>query len=136
MSTGVSGDELFSGKEVRDLCKCGCARRSRSDSFQLRLKEPFYGIKNSPTCLRLIDRFAQRRPAGNAMREPRSELLHFALRFRIAFIEQHLEVGADHTVTIHIGWFVVAAGCRVLCNLPKDPRIRRSRTPNHHRITI
>src|SRR5579884_480138 len=60
--------------------------------------------------LRLVHGFSQSCASTHAMSEPGRELLHLSGSIAKAFIDEHLEVGANHFVTIGFGRFVVTAG--------------------------
>src|SRR6266550_296663 len=69
------------------------------------------------------------------MCEPGGELLHLAFGPEHFFFDQHLEVSADHLVTVFLCRFVVTTGHRIFGDLPEYPRIRGRRTSDHHCIT-
>src|SRR5579864_627681 len=59
---------------------------------------------------RFVDRLPQTCAAGDAVGEPRRELLHLADGVGEFFLDQHLEVGADHLVAIGLRGFVIECG--------------------------
>ena len=84
-------------------------------------------------------------PPGHAVRKPGGKLLHLAGRLaqprgpgqilgRLGLVQQHLKIGADHPVAVFDRGPFIAAGGRVLRNLPEDPRVRRRGAADHHRV--
>ncbi len=51
-----------------------------------------------------------------------------------SFVQQHLEIGANHPVTVLVRGPLVASGGGVLSNLAEDPRVGRRGAANHHRV--
>ena len=123
------------------------SRRRRSPRF----KEHFHRVQNRWAGLAFIDGFAQRAAARNSVGEPGCELFHLALGVVAAFvagalrlavfsgfggsIEQHLEVGADDAIAVHLRRLIVAAE-RGVCGLAEDPGIGGRGAADHHRITV
>ena len=108
-------------------------------------KNAFHLFQYPSASLGMVNRRPQLRSSGHAMREPRGELLHPARRLANArvpwevfacllFIQQHLEIGADHRITILHGRLFVVPGRGVLSDLPENPWISRRRPPDHDRI--
>src|SRR5579872_2341767 len=56
---------------------------------------------------RFVDRLAQSGAAGDTVSEPAGELLHLADSVGEFFLNQHLEIGADHLVAVEFGGLVV-----------------------------
>jgi len=72
-----------------------------------RLEEFFDSAQNLGRALRLVDGFAQGRPARHPVREPRRELLHLADSVWKFLFDEHPEVGTDHLVAVEFSGFVV-----------------------------
>src|SRR5512135_1753842 len=85
-----------------------CARRSGSRCTYSGFEEVFYARQNFRRALRFVDLFPQMSAARNAVREPRSELLHLAHSVREFFLDQHREISADHLIAVSLGGLVVA----------------------------
>src|SRR6266852_3498055 len=82
--------------------------------WELRFEELFNSAQYFRPALRLVDRLPQRRASGDAVGEPRRELLHLPFRSGHFFFQQHLEVGTDHLVAVGFGGFVVGLVSRTI----------------------
>jgi len=88
---------------MRELAYAYSRRRATESCFE----EIFHAPQDFGRSFGLVDFFAQVGAAGDAVREPRRELLHFADGVGEFLFDQHLEVGADHLVAVEFGGVVV-----------------------------
>src|SRR5437763_17166809 len=83
-------------------------------------EEPLYTGEDFRSLAGIVDSFAQGCAVRYAVGEPGDKLLHLAPGPMHLLIDQHLEVGADHLVTIGVGGLIVASALDELADLAED----------------
>src|SRR5260370_1768680 len=108
--------------------------RSGGNCFELVLEKSIYAIQNLGGFGGLVDFYAQFRSVADPMGEIGGELLHLTYGVRRVALAEHLIVRAHNLVALLFGGMLIAPRLQILPNLPENPRIRRGRTADHHRV--
>src|SRR5438552_4288770 len=102
----------------------GSARSTQESCFE----ENFYACQDFRGAFRIVNGFAEGGASGDSVGKPARELLHLADGVGELFLDQHLEIGADHLVAVGFRRVLVSARIAPACVAP-DAFVRSGRRP-------